>query len=76
MGLDPLMTAGPWLATCEHSAICDWELMLEDEDTAKIAAVCHVLLRHPTLYYETTGKDPEQMAHTYREYIERLRRYL
>lgn len=47
---------------------CGWSTHSNlDEEGARFLCILHVLVRHPTVYHETTGRDPEEATRTYRE---------
>lgn len=69
------MTEPMWLASCniEGMLICEWSQLAPKEEFAKVLMVMHAVVKHPKEYHEITGKDPEAMAFTYREYLEAVK---
>lgn len=69
---------GPWIATCdvEGNTFCEWSQIVPREEYAKILMVMHIVVKHPAEYKKFTGKDPEEMAYTYREFIDVTKKLL
>lgn len=63
-GKDDPADALAWCSACEWNVATDL-----GGDVARMLCVMHVLTRHPQLYAETTGRDPEEAAHDYREIL-------
>ena len=71
MNLDP--NAGPPVRSYVDCERCEWDHYADTDDETAMVAVLHVLVKHPEIYHQVTGRDPEEAAFRYREPIAAFR---
>ena len=67
--MDAQGTDNEAIAYCSQ---CEWTFATDLSPAVKIArmmTVMHVLTKHPKVYAETVGRDPEEAAYEYREIL-------
>lgn len=64
-----------WAALCDVKE-CGWSRTMNSEEEAKTVTVLHCIQKHPLIYAETTGKDPEHSAFLYQDLFRQYRKDL